>query len=99
MPRHGICGIGRSNSSGGPPCTLSTSVGVRKNKRGSRSMRLKLEVDEGIAASLRENDGAGHQSPCRGYNPPRQARHRAFDVGLAPRPMRKPHEESYDADL
>src|SRR4029077_7743640 len=99
MPRQGICGIGRSNSSGGPPWTLSASVGVRKNKRGSRRMRLKLEVDKGIAASLRENDGAGHQSPRRGYKPARQTRHRGFDVGLAQRPMRKHHEESYDADL
>src|SRR5438034_398778 len=52
--------VRRSSSSGGPPCTLSASFGLRKNKRGSRSMRLKLEVDEGIAGSLSENDGTRH---------------------------------------
>src|SRR5437773_1430035 len=97
MPRHGICGIGRSNSSGGPPWTLSASVGGRKNKRGSRSMRLKLEVDEGITGSLCKNDGTRHQGPCRGYNPPWQTRYRGFDVDVAQRPMRKHHEGCYDA--
>src|SRR5439155_355804 len=99
MPRHGICGIGRSYSSGGPPWTLSASVGGRKNKRGSRSMRLKLEVDEGITGSLCKNDGTRHQGPCRGYNPPWQTRYRGFDVDVAQRPMRKHHEKCYDADL
>ena len=79
--------------------TLSASVGWRKNKRGSRSMRLKLEVDEGIAVSLSENDGARHQGPGRGHNPARQTRHRGFDVGLAQRPVREHHEEGDDADL
>src|SRR3984893_6633519 len=99
MPRHGIGGIGRSYSSGGPPCTLSRGVGLRKNKRGSRRMRLKLEVDEGIAVSLSENDGASHQGPRRGYNPTRQTRHRSFDVAVAQRPMHQHHAGSDDGDL
>src|ERR1700731_1332152 len=99
MPRHGIGGIGRSYSSGGPPCTLSLGVGLRKNKRGSRRMRLKLEVDEGIAVSLSENDGAGHQGPRRGHAPARQMRHGRFDVALAQRPMHQNHEERDNPDL
>src|SRR6266404_4590352 len=99
MPRHGICGTGRSYSSGGPPCTLSLGVGLRKNKRGSRSLRLKLEVDEGIAASLRKNDRAGHQGPCRGHDPARQTRYGGFDVALAQRPMHENHADSNDTDL
>src|SRR6476659_1612084 len=99
MPRHGICGIGRSNSSGGPPWTLSASVGWRKNKCGSRRMRLKLEVDEGIAASLSENDGTRHRGASRGHNQRRQTGTVTFVMGLAHWSLRKHHEESYDADL
>ena len=62
-------------------------------------MRLKLEVDEGIAVSLSENDGAGHQGPGSGHDPARQTRHRRFDVDFAQRPVREHHEESHDADL
>src|SRR5438067_1872261 len=65
MPRQANCGIGRTYSSGGPPCTLSSCEGLRKNNRGRRSLRLKLEIDEGIAASLSQDDGAGHKGPCR----------------------------------
>ena len=78
IPRHGSCGIGRSYSRGGPPCTLSTCGGLRKNKRGSRSLSLKLEVDEGIAVSLSENNGAGHEGPCRRHNPARQTQSQPF---------------------
>src|SRR6266404_468899 len=99
MPRHGIVGIGRSYSSGGPPCTLSLGVGLRKNKRGSRRMRLKLEVDEGIAVSLSENDRASHQSPGRGYDPAWQTRHRGFDVAVPQRPMQQHHAGGDDGDL
>src|SRR5882762_7446291 len=99
MPRHGIGGIGRSNSRGGPPCTLSLSVGLRKNKRGSRRMRLKLEVDEGIAISLSENDGASHQGPGSGYDPARQTCYRGFDVAVPQRPMHQHHAGSDDGDL
>src|ERR1700682_2241910 len=99
MPRHGIGGIGRSNSRGGPPCTLSLSVGLRKNKRGSRRMRLKLEVDEGIAISLSENDGASHQGPGRGYDPARQTRYGGFDVAITQRPMQQHHAGGDDGDL
>src|ERR1700730_17332348 len=99
MPRHGIGGIGRSYSSGGPPCTLSLGVGLRKNKRGSRRMRLKLEVDEGIAISLSENDGASHQGPGRGYDPARQTCLRRFDVAVAQRPMHQHRGGGDDVDL
>src|ERR1044072_8737676 len=87
MPRHGIGGIGRTNSKGGPPCTLSASVGCRKNKRGRRSLFLKLEVDEGITVSLSKNNGAGHQSPSRRDNPTREPSHCGFDVAVTQRPM------------
>src|ERR1700736_1124068 len=99
MPRHGIGGIGRSYSSGGTPCTLSLGVGLRKNKRGSRSMRLKLEVDEGIAVSLSENNGASHQGPGRGYDPTRQTGYRRFDVAVPQRPMHQHHAGGDDGDL
>src|SRR6476646_8174166 len=99
MSRQGSCGIGRSYSCGGPPCTLSVSVGCLKNNRGRRSLRLKLEVDEGIAASLSENDGAGHERP-RGCNEPaRQTRHGGFDIAIAQKPMHKNHPRSDKRDL
>src|SRR6185312_15415147 len=91
MPRHGIGGIGRSNSKGGPPCTLSASVGCRKNKRGRRSLFLKLEVDEGITGSLCKNNGAGHQGPGRGDDPTREPSHRGFDVAVTEHPMHCNH--------
>src|SRR5712691_9361439 len=93
MPRHGSFGMGRSYSRG------TISDGLAKNKRGSRSLRLKLEVDEGIAVSLCENDGAGHQGPCRGHDPGRQTRHGGFDVALAQRAMHENHAGSDDTDL
>src|ERR1700731_304723 len=99
MPRHGIGGIGRSYSSGGPPCTLSLGVGGRKNKRGSRRMRLKLEVDEGIAASLSKNDGARHQGPGAGHGPARQARDRCLDVAIAEKRVHQDHAGSHDGHL
>src|SRR5204863_15741 len=70
-----------------------------KNKRGSRSLRLKLEVDEGIAVSLSENDSAGHQGPGRGHDPARQTRYGRFDVALAHRPMHQNHADRDDTDL
>src|SRR4030095_7380722 len=99
MPRHGIGGIGRSNSRGGPPCTLSASVGCRKNKRGRRSLFLKLEVDEGITVSLSKNNGAGHQSPRCRNNPTREPSHRGFDVAVTQSPMCRNHEHRNDAYL
>src|SRR4029077_14239325 len=99
MPRQGTSGIGRSYSRGGPPCTRSSCVGLRKNNRGSRSLRLKLEVDKGIAASLSKNDGAGHQGPCRCYNPARQTHHGRFNVAVAQRPMHENHAGGDQRDL
>jgi len=49
--------------------------GLRKNKRGSRSRFLKLEIDERITASLSENDGTYHRGPNRGDRPGRQTHH------------------------
>src|ERR1700730_3199558 len=83
MPRHGSPGIGRSYSRGGPPCTRSAGVGSRKNKRGSRSLLLKLEIDEGIAASLSKNDRARHKCPSRSHDRARQAGHCGFDIAVA----------------
>src|SRR5258708_31318135 len=94
MPRQGTAGIGRSNSRGGSPCTLSSGVGVRKNKRGSRRMRLKLEVDEGIAASLSKNDGARHQGPGAGHGPAWHTRDRCFDVAIAEKRVHQDHAGS-----
>src|SRR6266545_2638410 len=91
MPRQGNCGIGRTYSSGGPPCTLSSCDGFLKNNRGRRSLRLKLEIDEGIAASLSQDDGAGHKGPCRCYNPARQTHHGRFDVAISQRPVHENH--------
>src|SRR5438477_6648389 len=91
MPRHGIGGIGRSNSKGGPPCTLSASVGCRKNKRGRRSLFLKLEVDEGITVSLGKNNGASHQRPRRCNNPTWEPSQRGFNVAVTSRTMHRNH--------
>src|SRR5438067_13730802 len=99
IPRHSSLWIGRSYSRGGPPCTLSNCDGLRKNNRGRRSLRLKLEVDEGIAVSLSENDGAGHQGPCGGHDPARQTGHGRFDVAIAQRPMHKNHARGDKRDL
>src|SRR2546423_7318988 len=99
MSRHGSCGIGRSYSRGGPPCTLSVSVGCLKNNRGRRSLRLKLEVDEGIAASLSENDGAGHERPCGCYDPARRTHHGGFDIAIAQKPMHQNHSGGHKRDL
>ena len=78
---------------------LSSCDGLRKNKRGSRSLCLKLEVDEGIAVSLSENDGAGHHGPCPCYNPARQTHHGRFDVAVAQRPMHENHASGDERDL
>src|SRR6266576_7156139 len=99
IPRHGTEGIGRSNSSGGPPWTLSALVGFRKNIRGRRRRSLKLEIDEGIAVSLSKNDGAGHERPGCGHHRARQARHRGFDVAIAQPAVRQNHTDRNDADL
>src|SRR6267378_551695 len=99
MPRQGSCGIGRTYSSGGPPCTLSSCDGLRKNNRGRRSLRLKLEIDEGIAASLSEDDGAGHEGPCRCYNPARHTHHGRFDVAIAQGPVHENHPGGDERDL
>src|SRR6266487_6222217 len=99
MPRQANCGIGRTYSSGGPPCTLSSCDGLRKNNRGRRSLRLKLEIDEGIAASLSQDDGAGHKGPCRCYNPARQTHHGRFDIAIAQRPMHENHASGDECDL
>src|SRR6266566_5637802 len=99
MPRQGTSGIGRSYSRGGPPCTRSISGALVKNNRGRRRMRLKLEVDEGIAASLSENNRAGHQGPCRCYNPARQTHHGGFDIAVAQRPMHENHSGVDERDL
>src|SRR5882757_20653 len=99
MPRQANCGIGRTYSSGGPPCTLSTCVGLRKNNRGRRSLRLKLEIDEGIAASLGQDDGAGHEGPCCCYNPARQTHHGRFDVAIAQGPVHENHPGGDEGDL
>src|SRR5437762_11730400 len=89
MPREGTSGIGRSYSRGGPPFTRSISGGVLKNNRGRRSLRLKWEVDEGIAVSLSEDDGKGHEGPCRCYNPVGQTHQRWFDSAIAQRPVQE----------
>src|SRR6266545_5088610 len=99
MPRQANCGIGRTYSRGGPPCTLSTCVGLRKNNRGRRSLRLKLEIDEGIAASLSQDDGAGHEGPRPCYNPARQTHHGRFDVAIAQGPVHENHPGGDKGDL
>src|ERR1700756_1858430 len=99
MPRQGNCGIGRTYSRGGPPCVLSISGGFLKNNRGKRSLRLKLEVDERIAVSLSENDGAGHESPRRCHNPWRRTHHGRFDVGIAQGPVHENHSTDDKRDL
>ena len=70
---------------------LSISGGFLKNNRGRRSLRLKLEVDEGITVSLSKDDGAGHERPCRCHNPARQTHHGCFDIAIAQGPV---HEQS-----
>src|SRR5438477_12920390 len=69
IPRHGTGGIGRSNSSGGPPWICSARDGFRKNSRGRRSRSLKLEINERITGSLSKNNCAGHQRPGGGNGP------------------------------
>ena len=71
IPRHGTGGIGRSNSSGGPPWICSARDGFRKNKRGRRSRSLKLEINERIASSLSKNDRTRHERPDGGDGPRR----------------------------
>src|SRR6266550_880059 len=99
IPRQGACGIGRSYSRGGPPCTRSISGGLLKNNRGRRRMRLKLEVDEGIAASLSENNRTGHKGPYRCDNPARQTHYGGFDIAIAQRPMHENHPGGDERDL
>src|SRR2546423_205686 len=99
ISRHDSCGIGRWYSRGGPPCTLSVSVGCLKNNRGRRSLRLKLEVDEGIAASLSKNNGAGHECPCGCYDPARRTHHGGFDIAIAQKPVHKNHPGGDKRDL
>ena len=63
-------------------------------------MRLKLEVDEGIAVSLSEDDGTGHEGPYRCYNPARQTHHGCFDIAIAQRPVHEndPFHDKGNAD-
>src|SRR4030095_7545076 len=99
MTRQGSWGIGRAHSRGGTPCTLSSGVVLRKNSRGRLSLSLKLEVDEGIAASLSENYSAGHEGPCRCYNPARQTHHGRFDIAIAQGPVHENHPGGDERDL
>src|SRR2546421_11001098 len=71
IPRHGTGGIGRSNSSGGPPWICSARDGFRKNSRGKRSRSLKLEINERINGSLSKKKCASHQCPGRAHHPAR----------------------------
>ena len=42
-----------------------------KTTAADEAVRLKLEINEGIAVSLSENDRAGHERPMAGYSPGR----------------------------
>ena len=64
-------GSGAQTPSAGHREFASALVGVRKNSRGSRSRCLKLEINEGIAASLSENDRAHHDGADGGDGPRR----------------------------
>src|SRR3954464_394011 len=61
--------------------------------------RSKLEVDECIAAALREDNGTNHQEPGCRYGPARQARDGGFQRNIAQRPVRCEEEHGDDADL
>src|ERR1041385_5172946 len=98
-PRHGAGGIGRSNSSGGPPWICSSRVSLRKNIRGNRSRCLKLEINEGITGSLSENDGERHDRADRGDGPCRQPDDGGFKTFVAHRPMHPHHAGGDDRDL
>src|SRR6266403_2977352 len=99
IPRHGTGGIGRSNSSGGPPWICSARDGFRKNNRGRRSRSLKLEINEGITASLSKNNCADHQRPGRGHDPARQTGHRCFDITITERAVDADHANGHARDL
>src|SRR4051812_13704348 len=79
--------------------TMSVTVMPRHGWFGITRSKSKLEVDECIAASLREDDGAGHEEPRRGYGPARQARDSGFQRDIAQRPVRDEEEEGDNRDL
>src|SRR5437762_13476678 len=95
IPRQGAGGIGRSNSRGGPPWICSSREGLRKNKRGSRSRSLKLEIDERITVPLSENDRARHRGPDHGDRPLRQTHYGGLNSVIVHRPM---HRDQSDGD-
>src|SRR5206468_8056627 len=99
IPRHGAGGIGRSNSSGGPPWICSSRVGLRKNIRARRSRCLKLEINEGITGSLSENDGERHDGADGSDRPRGQTYHRAFETCVAHCPMHRNHTKADDSYL
>src|SRR5436305_5971186 len=99
IPRQGAGGIGRSNSRGGPPWICSSREGLRKNKRGSRSRSLKLEIDERITVSLSENDCARHRGPDRGDYPVRHLHYRCLKRVIAHCPMHRNHTDGNASNL
>src|SRR5438093_13447306 len=99
IPRQGAGGIGRSNSRGGPPWICSSREGLRKNKRGSRSRSLKLEIDERITVSLSENDRARHRGADRSDCPVRQTHYRGLKRVIAHPPMHRDQSGSHASNL
>src|SRR4051812_3252068 len=78
------------------PTTTATAI---PRQGASGITRSKLEVDECIAAALGDDDGAYHEEPRGGDNPPREAHDCGFERDVAQRPVREKKEKSYDADL
>src|SRR5437588_8559652 len=99
MPRQGAGGIGRSNSSGGPPWICSSRMCLRKNIRGRRSLSLKLEINEGITGSLSENNSARHHRADGSDRPCWQAHYSGFKAVLAHRPVQRDDTGGDDSDL
>src|SRR4051812_29284363 len=79
--------------------SATTTVTTTPRQGSGGITRSKLEVDEGIAVSLVENNGAPHEEPNTGYDPPWRTRHRSFQRDVAQQPVRDEQRDRNDRYL
>src|SRR4051812_32101635 len=77
----------------------TVTVMPRHGRSGITRWNSKLEIDEGIAGALREDQRAGHEEPRCRHDPAGQTRDGGFERDVAQRPVRNEKEKGYDSDL